>query len=518
MRVLTRDKDKLFETRKKIKIDTTKGINNKLKLFKVYIYNILENETSPNKQIYDIFALFVVITSSISIFLEYIPSVEKRIPPDLNSFFNNYETFALYFFLIEYILRWWVISDFWEDFTRAYNEKKNILLALIEAFKPKVKWMFTLYAIIDLLSILPLFRPFRAFRILRVIRILKIIRYGGTLKSLFIALKEHSFLFAFIYLSLAGWIFSISLIVYIYEYNAGNKLFSNMWDAVYWGLITVATVGYGDITPITPEGKFFASLLVGGGIALVSALTGTFSAALVGRLLDIKGGELKLPNLENHIVICGWNETAEEVVEQIISLGIEKEKGVVVITNVPKSEIGIELPSFIGYKKGDFIQDNILMDVSIDKASDVIIVAEREEGLSERNIDARTALAAMIISNINPSANIYVEVLLDEDADIFKRRMRVKEVLIHGQLIGKMLFAGILNPGTTDLVKTLIDKETGIKKIKVSNLGRFENFGQLLIAMREKGYLPIAIERKGVIKLNPEDTFILEKNDYVFLI
>ncbi len=495
-----------------------------IRIIKISIYNILENETSPYKQIYDIFALFIVITSSISIFVGFIPNVSNRLPPDLDSFLTDYENIALYFFLVEYILRLWVISDFSKDFEKAFLDKcdfpivKRILFALKEALKPKLRWMITPYAIIDLLSILPLFRPLRAFRILRVLRILKIIRYGGALKSLFYALKEQSFLFAFTILSLITWIVSISLIVYVFEYSAGNERFSNMWDALYWGLITVSTVGYGDITPITPQGKALASILISGGIILISALTGTFSAALVGRLMDIKGGELKLPNLENHIVICGWNETAEEIVEQMISMGLEKEKSVVIITNIPKSQIGIELPSFIGYKKGDFIQDNVLLDVGVDKASDVIIVAEREENLSERNIDARTALAAMVISNMNPKANIYVEVLLDEDAAIFKKRMKVKEVLIHGQLIGKILFSSLLNPGATDLIKTLIDKEAGIKKVKITKLGNFDNFGQLLIAMRSKGYLPMAIERKGKVYINPPDTFVLEKHDYVFLI
>jgi len=263
-----------------------------------------------------------------------------------------------------------------------------------------------------------------------------------------------------------------------------SENFSSILYAIYWGIVTISTVGFGDITPITEKGKLISSIMIGGGIILVSALTGTFSAALVGRLMSLKGGDIKLNNLENHIVICGWNETAEEIVEQMISMNLDKEKGIVIITNVPKSQIGIKLPDYVGYKKGDFIQDNILMDVSIDKASDVIIVAEREEGLTERNIDARTALAAMVISNINPDANIYVEVLLDEDAEIFKKRMKVREVLIHGQLIGKILFSSILNPGATNLVKTLIDRETGIKKFKVSKIGKFETFGELLIAVR----------------------------------
>ena len=378
--------------------------------------------------------------------------------------------------------------------------------------------MLSFYAIIDLLAILPIFRPLRAFKILRLLRILKIVRYGGAIKSLLLALQEQSLLFMFILFALATWIVSISLIVYVVEYNAGNKTFTDMWNAIYWGIVTVSTVGYGDITPITEEGKFLTALMIGGGMVLVASLTGTFSAALVSRLMSVKGGDLKLENLENHIVICGWNETAEEIVEQMISMGIDKEKGIVIITNVPKENLGIKLPDYIGYKRGDFIQDHILLDVAVNKASDIIIVAEREEGLNERNIDARTALAAMIVSNINPDANIYVEVLLDEDAEIFKRRMRVREVLIHGQLIGKILFSSILNPGATDLIKELIDKESGIKKVKMSNIGEFETFGELLSAAREKNFLPIAIERNKKVILNPKDDFLLKQTDFIFLI
>ena len=512
---------KVFDLEEQFTFKKATGI---LKVLKIRLYNLLENETSPYKQIYDIVALFIVISSSIAVFSDIIPQWQKKLPPDLDKFLDNYENFVLYFFTLEYAIRWWIISNFTNDFIKGYEERlghsfhKRVFNGVKTALKPKIKWMTSFYAVIDLLAILPILRPLRAFRILRVLRIFKIIRYGGAFKSLFIALREQGFLFAFIVSALTTWIVIVSLIVYIYEYNAGNVLFQNMWVAMYWGLITVATVGYGDIVPMTPEGKLLASILVGGGIVFVSALTGTFSAALVGRLMDLKGGDLKLENLENHVVICGWNETAEEIVEQMLSLGLEKEKGIVIITNLPKSEIGIKLPGYIGYKRGDFIQDNILLDVGVDKASDVIIVAEREEGLSERNIDARTALAAMVIANINPDANIYVEVLLDEDADIFRKRMKVREVLVHGQLIGKILFSSILNPGSTDLIKTLIDKETGIRKIKLSKLGKFENFGQLLVFVRSKGYLPIAVERRKKVHLNPSDTFLLEKDDFIFLI
>lgn len=225
-----------------------------------------------------------------------------------------------------------------------------------------------------------------------------------------------------------------------------------------------------------------------------------------------------MPNLENHIIICGWNETAEEIVEQIIKTKLYTEKPVVVITNLHKNQLGIDLPKSIIYKRGDFIQENILLDVGVDKAEHIVIVAEREEGLSERNVDARTALASMLIRTLNPKANLYVEILLDEDADIFKKRINIQEVIIHGQILGKILFASILNPGLASFLNSFMDNERGLIKIKVSGFKDIKTFGELIALARKYNHLPIGIERKGEIIINPEDNFVLDKDDYVFLI
>ncbi|MDQ7056118.1 MAG: ion transporter [Persephonella sp.] len=213
--------------------------------------------------------------------------------------------------------------------------------------------MKTPYAIIDLLAILPIIRPLRAIRILRVLRILKIVRYGTAIKSIFGALKEEGYLFGIIFTLLFLWIVTFSQLVYIVEYHYGNtEMFKSMWHAMYWGIVTISTVGFGDIHPVSNAGRFITSIMIGGGIVIVATMTGAFSAALVNRLLVLKEGELKMEKLEKHIVICGWNETAEEIVEQIINLKIDKEKPVVIVTNVPKKEFEIELPKDIFYKRG----------------------------------------------------------------------------------------------------------------------------------------------------------------------
>jgi len=497
----------------------------RLKTIKIWVYNILENQNSIYNQLYNVFALFLIITSTIGVFIELL-NLEIKIPPDLKLFLDDYEEIVLWFFVAEYILRWWAISDFSHDFSRGFNQAecrdskiKRYWCGIKEGLRPKLQWMKTPYAIIDLIAILPVIRPLRAIRILRVLRILKVVRYGTAIKSIFGALKEEAYLFGIIFTLLVLWVVTFSQIVYIVEYHYGNQeMFKSMWHAVYWGVVTISTVGFGDIHPVSDIGRLITTIMISGGVVIVATMTGAFSAALVNRLLVLKEGELKMENLEKHIVICGWNETAEEIVEQIISMRIDKEKPVVIVTNVPKKEFEIELPRDIFYKRGDFIHEHNLLEVGIDKAEHVVIVAEREEGLSERNIDARTALAAMLVKNLNPNANIYVEVLLDEDADIFTNRINIKEIIIHGQIIGKIMFSSIMNPGATTLMKALVDKEKGIQKVRVGDIGKFETFGSLLSFARQHNYLPIAIEREGDNIVNPPDSFKLKDTDFVFLI
>jgi len=487
-----------------------------VKKLKIWLYNLLESDTGPYRLLYDIFALFIVITSSIPIILELF--VNTPLPPDLQRIFDDYEEFALLYFTAEYLLRLWVVSDFTEDFKEAYERERSLAKAFLEALKPKLKWAVKPYSIIDLLAILPILRPLRTFRLLRLLRLLKIFRYSYALKSLVAAIKEEAPIIAFILISLILWIVTISVIVYIYEYNAGNEKFHSIFEALYWGIVTISTVGYGDITPVTKEGKFLASLLISGGIVLVSALTATFSATLINRMNILKGEGLKLNKLKDHLLICGWSESGEELLEEIIRAGLDKEKPIVLVTEYDRSELGVDIGKYVLYKKGDFTKENVLLEVSAPTASEVVILGERKEGLSDRNVDARTALAAMLVKTMNPKAKIYVEVLHDENAEVFEKRLGVNGVFIYGKVIGRLIFSSIVTPGVERLLERLLTAEGSIRKVKVKEVKGIKTFGEAIRELRRFGALPVAVEKEGRVLINPPDDTELSPDDYLFIV
>jgi len=171
----------------------------------------------------------------------------------------------------------WVITIF---FTIEY-------IARIITVKKPSKYIFSFYGVIDFLSTIPLYLSYfivgsqtlltvRALRLLRVFRILKVTRYVGESNKLTKALKNSRvkitiFLFAVIVIAIIA-----GTIMYLIE---GEKSgFVNIPVGVYWSIVTLTTVGYGDIHPITPLGRFIASILMILGYGIIAVPTGIVSS------------------------------------------------------------------------------------------------------------------------------------------------------------------------------------------------------------------------------------------------
>ncbi len=201
-----------------------------------------------------------------------------NLPESLQKISYNIEVVSVIIFSIEYILRIW---------TADYLYPNN------KWFIAKVKYIFSFLAIIDLLAILPFYLPFlisidlrvlRMLRIIRLFRVFKINRYTNALTSIIKVFKNRqnellSSIFVVLLLMIVA-----SVLMYSVENKAQPDVFRNAFDALWWALATLTTVGYGDIYPVTVLGKILSAIIAILGIGLVAVPTGIISAGFMENL------------------------------------------------------------------------------------------------------------------------------------------------------------------------------------------------------------------------------------------
>ena len=103
-------------------------------------------------------------------------------------------------------------------------------------------------------------------------------------------------------------------LVYFFEKKSSESLYKNIWDGIWWGFVTISTVGYGDKFPITILGRITGIFIMLSGMVVSVIISGTIASILVDRKLKEGQGLQKL-NLTGHIVLCGWNTNGDKILE-----------------------------------------------------------------------------------------------------------------------------------------------------------------------------------------------------------
>jgi len=223
------------------------------------LYTIIYEADTPAGKWFDIVLLILILISIVVVMLESVSSLHQA----YGNYFNIVEWIITILFTIEYILRVWTIQ------------------------KPTA-YIFSFYGIIDFLSTIPkyvaiffaganILIALRALRLLRVFRILKLSPFVGESQNLMKALKASRakilvFLTAVIILTII-----LGTVMYLVEYKQGSG-FDNIPKSMYWAIVTLTTVGYGDIAPVTPLGQFIASIIMILGYGILAVPTGIVSA------------------------------------------------------------------------------------------------------------------------------------------------------------------------------------------------------------------------------------------------
>lgn len=233
------------------------------------MYYIIEHgeDGGPLGIVYDVIMLLTITASIIPLmFVEYHPA------------FHYIELITVVLFIIDYILRW---------MTEDYRSGKGS-----NAF---VTYPITFWAIIDLLSILPClgilsksFKIFRITRLLKVLRLFKFFRYTDKVQMLWNVIKKERRVLMSVLCIAIFYVFLTALIMFNAEPHTnpetGAQTFGNFFDALYWSTVTLTTVGYGDLTPVTNIGRFVSMLSSLFGVAVIALPSGVITASYLEEL------------------------------------------------------------------------------------------------------------------------------------------------------------------------------------------------------------------------------------------
>jgi voltage-gated potassium channel len=254
------------------------------------IFGILEPGDEDSK-FFDPFIMGLIVLNVFAVVLETVDWIYVLYAP----IFHAFDIFSVAVFTIEYILRVWCCS---------VDPKFK------EPFIGRLRFMITPFALVDLMAVLPFYLPFafpelrfiRAFRLFRLFRILKLARYSESLQTFIdvLRLKKEELLLMFFAITIL--LIISSSLVYEAENAAQPEAFSSIPAAMWWGVVTLGTVGYGDMFPVTPMGKLIGSFVVILGIGLFALPTGILASGFAEVLAKRKEEKQKERQMCPH---CG---------------------------------------------------------------------------------------------------------------------------------------------------------------------------------------------------------------------
>lgn len=248
--------------------------------------------------------------------------------------------------------------------------------------------------LVDILAVLAVFpelRGLRALRLLRLLRTTRVFRYRNPFAIVIHAFEENGLLFAlaFSVLGVTTLLGGVSFYLVEIKHNADVD---SMIDALWWALVTITTVGFGDITPETLLGRIIGAVLMVAGMFTLALFAGIVGSSLVHGMLSIREEQFRMSDHVNHLILCGHDESTQLL---LAALSAEPELGRSPIVIIDDKERPRDLSPGYLWVQGDPTKESELDKVRLTHAAAVIVSGKRD--IAPQDADARTILITFTI-------------------------------------------------------------------------------------------------------------------------
>jgi voltage-gated potassium channel len=478
---------------------------------KKFFHNLLENPAYRYKKVFD-YVMMVLIVISVYILVHH---VKYDVKPDW-LFFNNYVISVI--FMIEYVLRLWVYSDNSKVIIEQYEHDLflqrpfKLLSALHHIIVTKSKFVFSASAIIDLLAIMPFFHEMRLLRVFILFRVFKLFRYTKSLQQFVSILSSKKFEFLTLGM-FAGVIITVSsVLIYVMEANNPDSPIDTIFEAVYWSVVTIFTVGYGDFVPVTNEGRMVAMVIIVAGIAVISFATSIVVSAFTEKLDEIKEDKLidDVSKFDQFYLICGYTPLAAQVAHRFLKTG----KQVIIIETNHKKVAEAQKEGFLALNYNPASLHSYHA-IRINFETQVIAAILLEES------DVLNVYTALTIREVSKNVQM-LSILLHHENRRKLSLAGINEIVYTQELIGLMSKEVSGRPVAFEVIHALRSENSGvfIEEIVLDSMMAKQFFETTRLTMFHKRLIVLGVYKQSSKSFffNPSNSLLVEEGDVVIVV
>ncbi len=286
-------------------------------------------------------------------------------------------------------------------------------------------------------------------------------------------------------------------------------------SGVWWSIVTLTTVGYGDISPSTGGGRVVAAIIMFFGIGLLGMLSASLAAIMISkRIRENKG--MGTANLENHVILCEWNHRSRAVLREMRADSQTENTPIVLIADIAEKPIDDPLLVFISGS----VSEETLEKANLKKASTVVVLGD--DSIDPTSRDAKVVLTTLTIESMSPQVYTVVE-LVSKNNEQHCRRANADEIIVGSELSSHLLATAAMDHGMSTIVSELISARYGNDLFSVPVPEKFvgKEYLDVMVAMKKEyqaTVLGIQKGRGGKLMANPDQDYIVDCSDYLVLI